>query len=121
MMLKLKKSDRNILNKRDFHLQPPHRTGDNKTGVSRRNKSFHHNENVCPRRLSVSNHNKSCPNINQVCSEDSNKNVGSLASNYNMKPSLEMIDNVDDFTTNLFLENLDESNFDLVSINFYCL
>ena len=120
MMLKLKKSDRNILNKRDFHLQPPHRTGDNKTGVSRRNKSFHHNENECPR-LSVSNHNKSCPNINQVCSEDSNKNVGSLASNFNMKPSLEIIDNVDDFTTNLFLENLDESNFDLVSINFYCL
>ena len=120
MMLKLKKSDRNILNKRDVHMQPPHRTGGNKTGVSRRNKSFHHNENVCPR-LSVSNHNKSCPNINQVCSEDSNKNVGSLASNYNMKPSLETIDNVDDFTTNLFLENLDESNFDLVSINFYCL
>ena len=52
----------------------------------------------------------SCPNINQYFIRAKEK-IDSLE-------NLDMIDNIDDFTTNLFLDDviIDESNIDLVSI-----
>ena len=52
----------------------------------------------------------SCPNINQYFILPREK-MDSLE-------DLDMIDNIDDFTTNLFLDDviIDESNIDLVSI-----
>ena len=55
---------------------------------------------------------KSCPNINRYFSLPREK--------MDSMENLDMIDNIDDFTTNLFLDDVivDECNFDLVSIKF---
>ncbi len=85
------------------------------TEHNKRNPSFKHNYST---NLGIKSENKlfksktfmSCPNINQYFILPKEK-MDSLE-------NLDMIDNIDDFTTNLFLDDviIDESNIDLVSI-----
>ena len=85
------------------------------TAYNKRNPSFKHNNSTKPELTSQNNlYNSksfmSCPNINQYFIRAKEK-IDSLE-------NLDMIDNIDDFTTNLFLDDviIDESNIDLVSI-----
>ena len=80
---------------------------------NRRLKSFKNSSNFSSDKSSLQSF-KSCPNLHLTITLDQHKIFNKS------EKTLEMFDTVDDFTTNLFLdENLiDESNFDLVSINF---
>ena len=85
------------------------------TAYNKRNQSLKYNNNT---NLGLTSQNSlynsknfmSCPNINQYFIRAKEK-IDSLE-------NLDMIDNIDDFTTNLFLDDIiiDESNIDLVSI-----
>ena len=106
----LKDLDRNILKEQNWYQHKSTTTKHNK-----RHPSFKHNYST---NLEIKSENKlfksktfmSCPNINQYFILPKEK-MDSLE-------DMDMIDNIDDFTTNLFLDDviIEESNIDLVSI-----
>ena len=103
-------SDRKFPNDQQWNQQNPTTNSHHKKHTSFK----HKNKNLVPNltsqnKLFISKNFKSCPNINQYCIQSLEK----LDSLENL-----MIDNIDDFTTNLFLDDfvIDESNIDLVSI-----
>ena len=87
---------------------------ENKININSRRKSFKHNQKIFQQSLPYKSNSMftSCPNLDKM----TRKEDQDLVSN---EDSLKF-DNVDEFTTNLFLSDLvvDESNFDLVSLNF---
>ena len=87
---------------------------ENKININSRRKSFKHDQKIFHESLPHKSNSlfTSCPNLDKI----TRKEEKDLVPN---EDSLKF-DNVDEFTTNLFLSDVvvDESNFDLVSLNF---
>ena len=81
-----------------------------------RHKSFKQKNNLISENFNSTNikNFNSCPNLNQITHEEHYRDSGYENSLYHK------VDNIDDFTTNLFLDDIipDENDLDLVSINF---
>ena len=86
---------------------------ENKININSRHKSFKYNQKFFQESLSYKpSCFTSCPHINHLVRLEDDQDSGNSDSS--------LYDNVDDFTTNLFIDISipDENNYDLVSINF---
>jgi len=105
---------RNTLNKKE---KKQSFKKENKININSRHKSFKNNQKFFPESISYKpsftrQNFTSCPHINHLVRMEDERDDGNSDSS--------LYDNVDDFTTNLFIDISipDESNYDLVSINF---
>jgi len=105
---------RNTLNKKE---KKQSFKKENKININSRHKSFKNNQKFFPESMSYKpsftrQNFTSCPHINHLVRMEDERDDGNSDSS--------LYDNVDDFTTNLFIDISipDESNYDLVSINF---